>query len=47
MSLPPAICIMGPTASGKTSLAVELVQLRGLSVAEAIRTLLAGRDHGA
>ena len=26
MSLPPAICIMGPTASGKTSLAVELVQ---------------------
>ena len=26
MSLPPAICIMGPTASGKTGLAVDLVQ---------------------
>lgn len=25
-TLPPAICLMGPTASGKTSLAVALVE---------------------
>ncbi len=29
MTLPPLICLMGPTASGKTDLAIELAQAEG------------------